>query len=164
MSDIHSGSSSLARNAGVEEDLELSPSTETAWIEVIRKMESVYADLVHSQVQVEEKNGDLAIGTFAELDRVVEIDQQFGAIAQAGELIVIGHMHRRIGLFFEFCVDVLQFRVLDLDFLAMPANFQVTKPYEQHHDRSDNRRLDEKTVIHMLFNGYGDPLALHVLS
>ena len=54
----HPGTS-LARNAGVEEDLVLSPSTEIAWIEVIQKMESVYADLVHSQVQVEEKNAAL---------------------------------------------------------------------------------------------------------
>lgn len=50
---------SLARSAGVEESLVLSPSTEIAWIEVIQKMESVYADLVHSQVQVEEKNAAL---------------------------------------------------------------------------------------------------------
>jgi len=54
----HTGTS-LARNAGVDEDLILSPSTEIAWIEVIQKMESVYADLVHSQVQVEEKNAAL---------------------------------------------------------------------------------------------------------
>ncbi len=54
----HSGTS-LARNAGVEEDLVLSPSTEIAWIEVIQKMESVYADLVRSQVQIEEKNAAL---------------------------------------------------------------------------------------------------------
>jgi len=50
---------SLARNAGVEENLVLNPSTEIAWIEVIQKMESVYADLVNSQVQVEEKNAAL---------------------------------------------------------------------------------------------------------
>lgn len=58
MTRLHTGPS-LARNAGVEDDLVLSASTETAWIEVIRKMESVYADLVHSQVQVEEKNAAL---------------------------------------------------------------------------------------------------------
>ena len=50
---------SLARNAGVENDLVLNPSTEITWIEIIQKMESVYADLVHSQVQVEEKNAAL---------------------------------------------------------------------------------------------------------
>jgi len=58
MNELQSGTS-LARNAGVEDNLDLSPSTETAWIEVIQKMESVYADLVHSQVQVEEKNAAL---------------------------------------------------------------------------------------------------------
>ncbi len=50
---------SLARNAGVEQDLVLSPPTEVAWIEVIQKMESVYADLVHTQVEVEQKNAAL---------------------------------------------------------------------------------------------------------
>jgi two-component system sensor histidine kinase HupT/HoxJ len=54
----HPGTS-LVKNAGVEEELVLSPSTEIAWIEVIQKMESVYADLVHTQVQVEEKNAAL---------------------------------------------------------------------------------------------------------
>lgn len=58
MTDLRSGTS-LARNAGVDESLALSPSTETAWIEVIRKMESVYADLVNTQVEVEEKNAAL---------------------------------------------------------------------------------------------------------
>lgn len=47
---------SLARSAGVEHDLELNPVTEIAWIEVIQKMESVYADLVNTQVEVENKN------------------------------------------------------------------------------------------------------------
>lgn len=56
---VRNPGSSLARNAGVEEVLDLSPSTEIAWIEVIQKMESVYADLVETQVQVEEKNAAL---------------------------------------------------------------------------------------------------------
>jgi len=34
-------------------------STEEAWIEVIHKMDSVYADLVHSQVELEVKNTEL---------------------------------------------------------------------------------------------------------
>lgn len=50
---------SLAQKAGVEHNLALNPSTETAWVEVILKMETVYADLVRSQVQVEEKNAAL---------------------------------------------------------------------------------------------------------
>ncbi len=50
---------SLIDKAGVSESLELSPSTESAWIEVIHKMDSVYADLVHYQVELEQKNSAL---------------------------------------------------------------------------------------------------------
>lgn len=50
---------SLIRNAGVDVSLDLSPATETAWIEVVQKMESVYADLVQTQVEIEEKNAAL---------------------------------------------------------------------------------------------------------
>ncbi len=53
------GQSSLISQAGVTESLELSPSTESAWIEVIHKMDSVYADLVHYQVELEQKNSAL---------------------------------------------------------------------------------------------------------
>jgi two-component system sensor histidine kinase HupT/HoxJ len=49
----------LIERAGVNESLELNPSTENAWIEVIRKMDSVYADLVRSQVELEEKHAAL---------------------------------------------------------------------------------------------------------
>ena len=51
--------SSLIDRAGVTESLELTPSTESVWIEVIQKMDSVYADLVRSQVELEEKNSAL---------------------------------------------------------------------------------------------------------
>ncbi len=50
---------SLIDKAGVSESLELPPSTESAWIEVIHKMDSVYADLVHYQVELEQKNSAL---------------------------------------------------------------------------------------------------------
>ncbi|HEB86853.1 MAG TPA: PAS domain-containing protein [Gammaproteobacteria bacterium] len=50
---------SLIDRAGVTESLELTPSTESVWIEVIQKMDSVYADLVRSQVELEEKNAAL---------------------------------------------------------------------------------------------------------
>jgi len=45
-SGIDNSSASLIDQAGVTQSLELSPSTENAWIEVIHKMDSVYADLV----------------------------------------------------------------------------------------------------------------------
>ncbi len=50
---------SLIERAGVTKSLELTPSTESVWIEVIQKMDSVYADLVRSQVELEEKNSAL---------------------------------------------------------------------------------------------------------
>jgi len=51
--------SSLIDQAGVTASLELAPSTESAWIEVIHKMDSVYADLVRYQVELEQKNSAL---------------------------------------------------------------------------------------------------------
>ncbi|MES9898327.1 MAG: ATP-binding protein [Sedimenticola sp.] len=50
---------SLINQAGVTESLDLNPTTEHAWIEVIQKMDAVYADLVHYQVELEQKNSAL---------------------------------------------------------------------------------------------------------
>jgi len=50
---------SLIKEAGVMDSLSQADSTEEAWIEVIHKMDSVYADLVHSQVELEAKNSEL---------------------------------------------------------------------------------------------------------
>jgi two-component system sensor histidine kinase HupT/HoxJ len=50
---------SLIRQAGVTESLALNPGAESVWIEVIQKMDSVYADLVRSQVELEEKHSAL---------------------------------------------------------------------------------------------------------
>ena len=50
---------SLINRAGVPQSLELSPSTESAWIQVIHKMDAVYADLVRYQVELEHKNSPL---------------------------------------------------------------------------------------------------------
>ncbi|WP_415896550.1 ATP-binding protein [Neptuniibacter sp. QD72_48] len=38
---------------------QLDPGVDDAWVSVIRKMDEAYADLVHSQVEVEEKNAEL---------------------------------------------------------------------------------------------------------
>jgi len=48
-----------------------SGSGEAAWIEVIQKMDEVYADLVHYQVEVEAKNSALE-----EAQRFIESVQQ----------------------------------------------------------------------------------------
>ncbi len=54
--EIQRKSPSLIDKAGVTQSLELTTSTENAWIDVIHKMDSVYADLVHYQVELEQKN------------------------------------------------------------------------------------------------------------
>ncbi len=50
---------SLIAKAGVKNELDLSADTESAWIEVIYKMDAVYADLVQYQIDLEEKNSAL---------------------------------------------------------------------------------------------------------
>ncbi len=50
---------SLIAQVGGQENLELSTTGESAWIEVIHKMDSVYADLIESQVELEKKNVEL---------------------------------------------------------------------------------------------------------
>lgn len=52
-------SSGLIERAGVVEVLALTPASEEAWIDVIRKMDQVYSDLVQSQVELEQKNAEL---------------------------------------------------------------------------------------------------------
>ncbi|MEW8301748.1 MAG: ATP-binding protein [Candidatus Thiodiazotropha sp.] len=51
--------SSLIDKVGMDEPLQLNETTESAWIEVIKKMDKVYADLVHYQVELEQKNAEL---------------------------------------------------------------------------------------------------------
>ena len=49
----------LIDQAGVADTIALNPTSEDAWIEVIEKMDQVYADLVHYQLELEEKNAAL---------------------------------------------------------------------------------------------------------
>ena len=49
----------LIDEAGVAYALTLNEAGEEAWIEVIQKMDAVYADLVHHQVELERKNAEL---------------------------------------------------------------------------------------------------------
>lgn len=51
--------SSLIERAGVAEAIALSPASEEVWIDVIRKMDQVYSELVQSQVELEQKNAEL---------------------------------------------------------------------------------------------------------
>lgn len=52
---------SLLMQAGINGTLELDSASESAWIEVIRTMDSVYADLVHYQIELEQKNAELEL-------------------------------------------------------------------------------------------------------
>ena len=54
-----SHNASLIHRAGVTDALSLDAPAESAWIEVIRKMDAVYTDLVRYQVELEEKNAAL---------------------------------------------------------------------------------------------------------
>jgi two-component system, NtrC family, sensor histidine kinase HupT/HoxJ len=49
----------LIDQAGVADTIAVNPATESAWIEVIEKMDEVYADLVRYQLELEEKNAEL---------------------------------------------------------------------------------------------------------
>jgi two-component system, NtrC family, sensor histidine kinase HupT/HoxJ len=59
--DLLNPPASLLMKAGVGGALELDAGSENAWIEVIRKMDSVYADLVHYQIELEQKNAALEL-------------------------------------------------------------------------------------------------------
>jgi two-component system sensor histidine kinase HupT/HoxJ len=50
---------SLIDKVVIDDSLQLNETTESAWIDVIQKMDKVYADLVHYQVELEQKNAEL---------------------------------------------------------------------------------------------------------
>lgn len=77
---------SLIDRAGVTETLEQDISSEHAWIEVIEKMDEVYADLVHYQVELEQKNSAL------------EDAQQFinSVMASMTDVLIVCDIHGRI--------------------------------------------------------------------
>lgn len=49
----------LIHRAGVADTVDLGAATEEAWIEVIHRMDAVYADLVQNQMELETKNNEL---------------------------------------------------------------------------------------------------------
>lgn len=55
------GDVDLIEQVGIDDVLALNASSEAGWIDVIRKMDDVYADLVHYQVELEEKNAELEV-------------------------------------------------------------------------------------------------------
>ena len=79
-------SARLIDRAGVAHALVISPPSEEAWIEVIHRMDAVYADLVRNQLEVEEKNAAL------------EEAQQFivSVLAAMTDVLVVCDMDGRI--------------------------------------------------------------------
>ncbi len=87
---------SLTQKAGLPDNLELQArrADDHAWIEVIRKMDSIYADLVHYQVELEEKNSALenaerfiqsVISSMTDILIVCNVD---GSIQQVNQALV----------------------------------------------------------------------------
>jgi two-component system sensor histidine kinase HupT/HoxJ len=76
----------LLVEAGVMGALELNPAGEEAWIEVIQKMDAVYADLVRHQVELERKNAAL------------EEAQQFidGVLSSMNDVLIVCDRNGRI--------------------------------------------------------------------
>ena len=60
-SETQSSSTRLTDQAGISAELQqqASQAEDHAWIEVIQRMDEIYADLVHYQVELEEKNSAL---------------------------------------------------------------------------------------------------------
>ncbi|ABK44995.1 PAS/PAC sensor signal transduction histidine kinase [Magnetococcus marinus MC-1] len=106
------GSISLMDLAGGS--LDLSASSEEVWIEVIRKMDEAYADLVHTQVELERQNEALgAANRFIEsvlaamTDVLIVCDLQ-GRIEQVNEALCYITGQRAADLLEQKVTDILQ--------------------------------------------------------
>jgi two-component system sensor histidine kinase HupT/HoxJ len=88
--DVPSG---LIERAGVAETIALSPASEESWIDVIRKMDEVYSDLVQSQVELERKNAELEQarqfidGVVAAMTDVLIVCDRSGRIEQVNQAL-----------------------------------------------------------------------------
>lgn len=78
--------SSLLSRAGVSHALAAADANEDVWIDVIRKMDSVYAELVENQVELERKNAaledaqQLIASVLASMTDVLAVYDRFGRI------------------------------------------------------------------------------------
>jgi two-component system sensor histidine kinase HupT/HoxJ len=85
--------SGLIERAGVAETIALSPASEESWIDVIRKMDEVYSDLVQSQVELERKNAELEEarqfidGVVAAMTDVLIVCDRGGRIEQVNQAL-----------------------------------------------------------------------------
>ncbi len=77
---------SLLARAGVAQAISLGQPSEDAWIEVIQKMDAVYAELVQNQVELEGKNAaleeaqTLISSVFSSMTDVLAVCDRFGRI------------------------------------------------------------------------------------
>ena len=73
----------LIEQVGAMEVMALNPDSEAGWIDVIHKMDDVYADLVRYQVELEEKNAAL------------EVAQQFisSVLASITDVLIVCDTH-----------------------------------------------------------------------
>jgi two-component system sensor histidine kinase HupT/HoxJ len=83
---INSIETDLIEQVGAMEVLALNPDCEAVWIDVIHKMDDVYADLVRYQVELEEKNAAL------------EVAQQFisSVLASITDVLIVCDIEGRI--------------------------------------------------------------------
>ena len=85
--------SGLIERAGVAETIALSPASEESWIDVIRKMDEVYSELVQSQVELEQKNAELEEarqfidGVVAAMTDVLIVCDRSGRIEQVNQAL-----------------------------------------------------------------------------
>jgi two-component system, NtrC family, sensor histidine kinase HupT/HoxJ len=85
--------SGLIERAGVAETIALSPASEESWIDVIRKMDEVYSELVQSQVELERKNAELEEarqfidGVVAAMTDVLIVCDRSGRIEQVNQAL-----------------------------------------------------------------------------
>ncbi len=147
---------SLIERAGVTESLELTPSTESVWIEVIQKMDSVYADLVRSQVELEEKNSALE-----------EAQQFIDSVLSAMTDVLIVCDTRGIIQQVNAALEKLSGRSAK-DFLRRPLNALFNSEdaamLEQFPEKLGHEFLNDCEVSILCVDGSSAPLAMNCSS
>jgi len=147
---------SLIERAGVTESLELTPSTESVWIEVIQKMDSVYADLVRSQVELEEKNSALE-----------EAQQFIDSVLAAMTDVLIVCDTRGIIQQVNAALEKLSGRSAK-DFLRRPLNVLFNSEdaamLEQFPEKLGHESLNDCEVSVLCADGSSAPLAMNCSS
>ncbi|MGD9169075.1 MAG: ATP-binding protein [Candidatus Thiodiazotropha sp.] len=148
--------SSLIDKVVMDDSLQLNETTENAWIEVIQKMDKVYADLVHYQVELEQKNAEL------------EETQQFirSVLESMTEVLIVCDSGGRI-LQVNQALEAVTGR-LESDLLNQPFN-ELFSPesqpqVEQFSEKLGNDAIVDCEVNLRTQNGDTMPLAMNCSS